>query len=901
MALDASGNIFISDRLGDGSRLQKINSQLEPIWQQLGLEFSASATYGKANPDLLISSYRKAYQIDKATGDWTLLGTAKTEAQKSYFGNYESTHLGPPRIVRFGSKDFLYYPAGDSLAIYRIEGPPDAERGPILKLASVLGSSQPSPDGVHREETWLRENRYLWEWNDTQGDGEIQFTPRATPGQAGEVTLLGLPGVPHADWQWFRRAFEVDDAGWLWMVSAVRDHIPDVSDPFEGEALYVIRPQGLNTLGNPIYSWSGAVNVMDADTGRNALGLTSNENFEWKMTGRSDDGMVYALAWTSKAGLPQDDAAWMGGNVLFGFQQSNLQDPEFLGPPKWRVVLPKKSVGMVPIPGGQGGVLVGIDPGRGTVGHYTKEGLLIGSMKTSPRFSDPTREPWVVGGLDAYLAINCNRDQRDGLIDVFVEDNLNARIVWYRVDDTNIQTVGEGQLNASGSSGTRNLLTVVNGIGDGKYPAGATVNLTAMTAPANKAFAFWTGDTTGVTDVNAPNTTLLMPNRDVTLTAVYRWAPGNDMIRFFPPPGQEHQMLTCLWEGTNGDKDAGPYEVFYQPDELPGQIPHAGWNEIMVDTKGYRYLRWREPIHNGVIQELEWYRNGVKLTGPFFGTPGSWNNDPNATWEKAVDGNTSTGFNGPDINNPDWINPYIGVDSKPEAHTLAVNGGTGSGFYEPGRTVLVRANPPPEGQEFLAWRGDTAILANPSLESTSALMPSTNVEITANYSGGPAPGAVTREVWTGITGDGVSNIPTGSAPNFIDTLTDFEAPTNWANNYGTRVRGYITAPLTGQYRFWIASDNASELWLSTDSGAANKRRIAQVTTRTNPRQWTKESNQRSSLINLVQGQQYYVEALQKEGTGSDNLAVGWAKPGQSTSLPSEIIPGAVLSPFDSGL
>jgi len=40
-----------------------------------------------------------------------------------------------------------------------------------------------------------------------------------------------------------------------------------------------------------------------------------------------------------------------------------------------------------------------------------------------------------------------------------------------------------------------------------------------------------------------------------------------------------------------------------------------------------------------------------------------------------------------------------------------------------------------------------------------------------------------------------------------------------------------------------------------------------------------------------------VEVLQEEGAGSDNLAVGWAKPGQSTSAPSEVIPGAVLSPF----
>ena len=547
--------------------------------------------------------------------------------------------------------------------------------------------------------------------------------------------LLGVPGLPDPNWQWVRRAFEVDDAGWLWMASANRDHIPDASYPFEDEPLYAIPPQGVNNLGNPVYHWSGAVKVMDRDTGRNALGLASGEAFEWKMTGRSNDGMVYALASTSKAGFPQNGGAWMGGNVLFGFQQSNLLSPAWLGAPKWRVVLPKMSVGMVPIPGGPGGVLVGIDPSRGTVGHYTKEGLLIGSMKTTPPFSDPAKEPWVVGGLDAYLAVNCNRDPRDGLIDVFVEDNLNQRIVWYRVADTNIQTVGQGPLNVSGTGGIGNVLTVINGTGDGKYPPGATVNLAATAPPTNKVFAAWTGNTTGVANVNSPNTTLVMPNSAVSLTAVYKWASGNDKIRFFPDPGQEHQMLTCLWEGTNGDKDTGAYEVFYKPEQIPGEVPQAGWNEKMVNTKNYRYLRWRQTSGNGGIRELEWYRNGIPLFGPFFGTPGSWGNDPNATWQKAVDGNTSTGFNGPDVNTPGWVNPYIGVDSRPEAHTLTVINGSGSGVYEPGTTnIPVSANPAPAGQEFYQWTGDTGMLESSSSATTSVrMMPSSDITVTATY------------------------------------------------------------------------------------------------------------------------------------------------------------------------
>src|SRR5262249_41994384 len=51
---------------------------------------------------------------------------------------------------------------------------------------------------------------------------------------------------------------------------------------------------------------------------------------------------------------------------------------------------------------------------------------------------------------------------------------------------------------------------------------------------------------------------------------------------------------------------------------------------------------------------------------------------------------------------------------------------------------------------------------------------------------------------------------------------------------------------------------------------------------------------------LIAGQKYYVEALQKEGGGGDNLAVGWAKPGQSTVAPSEVISGEVLTPWTGG-
>jgi hypothetical protein len=157
-----------------------------------------------------------------------------------------------------------------------------------------------------------------------------------------------------------------------------------------------------------------------------------------------------------------------------------------------------------------------------------------------------------------------------------------------------------------------------------------------------------------------------------------------------------------------------------------------------------------------------------------------------------------------------------------------------------------------------------------------------------------ASGTITREVWTSVGGSLVSNIPINTSPNQTSTLTIFEAPTNFGVNYGQRIRGTICAPLSGNYIFWISSNDNSELWLSTDNTVANKVRIASVTGYTGVREWTKYPSQRSVSIPLVGGRTYYIEALHKQGANTDNLAVGWQLPDGTLERP---IPGSRLSPL----
>ncbi|MFM1942668.1 MAG: hypothetical protein RI897_1650 [Verrucomicrobiota bacterium] len=164
-------------------------------------------------------------------------------------------------------------------------------------------------------------------------------------------------------------------------------------------------------------------------------------------------------------------------------------------------------------------------------------------------------------------------------------------------------------------------------------------------------------------------------------------------------------------------------------------------------------------------------------------------------------------------------------------------------------------------------------------------------------------GSILREVWTGIGGTSVSDLTSNPSypnnPSSTNLVTDyFESPTDVLENYGQRMHGYVVPPQSGNYTFWIASDDGGELWLSTDEDPANARVIATVQGWTSSREWTREINQQSAAMNLVAGQFYYISALMKEGGGGDNLAVKWRRPDGVEEGP---IPATYLEPWGLAL
>uniref|UniRef100_A0A7S2LMN8 PA14 domain-containing protein n=1 Tax=Skeletonema marinoi TaxID=267567 RepID=A0A7S2LMN8_9STRA len=82
-------------------------------------------------------------------------------------------------------------------------------------------------------------------------------------------------------------------------------------------------------------------------------------------------------------------------------------------------------------------------------------------------------------------------------------------------------------------------------------------------------------------------------------------------------------------------------------------------------------------------------------------------------------------------------------------------------------------------------------------------------------------------------------------------------------------------PVTCEWNFYIASDDSSKLYLSSNDDPANKNLVASVDGWTFKKQWKKYGEAQKGTVSLVQGELYYPEAIHKEGGGDDNLAVGW--------------------------
>ncbi len=159
-------------------------------------------------------------------------------------------------------------------------------------------------------------------------------------------------------------------------------------------------------------------------------------------------------------------------------------------------------------------------------------------------------------------------------------------------------------------------------------------------------------------------------------------------------------------------------------------------------------------------------------------------------------------------------------------------------------------------------------------------------------------GGITRELWTEVPGAAVSSIPVTEAPDSTSLLSSLQATADSGDSYGARMRGFLTAPETGEYRFYLRADEAAAFYLSDDEEPVNSWKRAELTSPVGSVDWTGAAS--SPLLHLRAGQRYYLEVLHKENGGSDHLAVGWSPPSElAKPTPAiSVVPGYVLTRYE---
>lgn len=222
----------------------------------------------------------------------------------------------------------------------------------------------------------------------------------------------------------------------------------------------------------------------------------------------------------------------------------------------------------------------------------------------------------------------------------------------------------------------------------------------------------------------------------------------------------------------------------------------------------------------------------------------------------------------------------------------------GDGFGDP--NILTEVCEQPEG--FVADNtdcDDREVSINPASEEIpdDGIDNNCNGQVDENASLCQV-GFILQEFWFDVAGVSTADIPRADIPQAVETLTQFASPVNIGGNYGSRIRGFLCPPISGEYTFFIAGDDNCELFLSSDDTDNNKVKIAEVPDWTEPNDYTKYPAQRSQSVTLEAGAIYYIEALHKESGGGDHVSVAWLLPGQTNR---SVIPGDYLSPFAPAL
>jgi hypothetical protein len=272
------------------------------------------------------------------------------------------------------------------------------------------------------------------------------------------------------------------------------------------------------------------------------------------------------------------------------------------------------------------------------------------------------------------------------------------------------------------------VLTVVNGSGDGTYPSGTVVTITADTPTAGNTFDAWTGAT--VADASSASTTITVTGT-TTVTATYALAAtftltvingtggGNFAAASVNPIVANAPAVGKAFSAWTGDTSALANPA---ASSTNATMPAAA----VTVTATYSDLpTYTLTVVNGSGDGSYLSGTVVTITADAPAAGDVFNVWTGATVASASSPSTTTTITG----NTTVTATY--TTTPPPTYTLNIQHGSGSGSYVAGHVQAIVADAAQPGYVFGHWNGDTAYVADVNASSTTVTQPAGPVFVSA--------------------------------------------------------------------------------------------------------------------------------------------------------------------------
>ena len=215
------------------------------------------------------------------------------------------------------------------------------------------------------------------------------------------------------------------------------------------------------------------------------------------------------------------------------------------------------------------------------------------------------------------------------------------------------------------------------------------------------------------------------------------------------------------------------------------------------------------------------------------------------------------------------------------------------------RWEIVSGNSMRAGQDVEAFRLDSQgqlLLANPNALPLGSI--GMQLTVRATDTRGAASDTLVNVVVNGASAwvqrwageEAYERQDWSGAPSYSGALAGALTIRDVGDAYSQRIVSTIAPTTSGEYRFWIASDDASRLYLAKGGSESAKTLIASMSGWTGFQNW--EDGGQSAVIHLDAGEVYYLEVQHQEGGGGDHVSVAWEGPG----FARQVIPASAFIP-----